>query len=92
MVEGKREMNVAPICPHCGCSPCLCGAMRGESKTDKIHIVWYLESMTEPMYWGWQCPHCGHVYSPKVRECSRCPERVEYIVPQQTGFVREVLP
>lgn len=26
------------------------------------------------MFKGWECPKCGKVYAPWVRECNKCPE------------------
>jgi len=27
-----------------------------------------------PSYYGWECPVCGRVYAPWVRQCDYCPK------------------
>lgn len=38
---------------------------------------------TDTIWWGWQCPICGGVYSPLVMECPKC-NSPRYSFPETT--------
>jgi len=53
-------------CPKCG------GRYYGSPEYTADYLCTCIVSTKETTLMGWECPRCGKIYSPFVRECN-CP-------------------